>query len=314
MNCINYTYKRVQSSGTPKDARTHFSLEAMIWVFIPAYNEEHAIEDLLRNIHELLENKPHQILVVDDGSRDETPNILKRLTQELPLTVMTHTTNRGLGETERDGFEYIAWTAEPDDLLVRVEGDGTHGTTYIESLIAKLEEGYDVVNTSRFQEGGKQMGVNAYRSFISRCANLFMKVLFGIEGMKDYSCGFRAYRVGVLRQAFQLMGSEFLQLRGLGFTSTLEIVVKLSLVGCRFAEVPFVLRYDMKQGPSKMVSSITTLGYLTMAVMHHWPFGGWRQRYREIGKAFRFDRQKAMRHFAKPESKPLNGSTLTCVE
>lgn len=286
----------------------------MIWVLIPAYNEEHAIESLSRSIHELLEGKPHRILVVDDGSRDETPNILKRLTKELPLTVMTHTTNRGLGETERDGFEYIAWTAEPDDILVRVEGDGTHGTKYIESLIAKLEEGFDVVNTSRFQEGGKQLGVNGYRALISRCANLFMKILFGIEGMKDYSCGFRAYRVRMLRDAFELLGSEFLQLRGLGFTSTLEIIVKLNLIGSRFAEVPFVLRYDKKQGPSKMVSSITTLGYLTMAVMHHWPFGGWRQRYREVGNAYRFDRVKAVEHYSKIESHPSNGSTLTCVE
>ena len=48
------------------------------------------------------------------------------------------------------------------------------------------------------------------------------------------------------------------------------------LLGAKFAEVPFMLRYDQKASDSKMVSSITTLGYLVMAVMYHWPWGGWR--------------------------------------
>lgn len=276
----------------------------MIWIFIPAYNEELAIEQLLKMADQALEGRDYRMLVVDDGSRDATSKLLKKAKSNYPMEVLTHPTNRGLGETERDGFEYIAWNASPEDVLVRVEGDGTHGSQYIVDLIEKLGEGYDVVNTSRFQEGGNQLGVNFYRRTISRCANLFMKVLFGIEGMKDYSCGFRAYRVRMLRDAFQLLGSEFLQLRGVGFTSTLEIIVKLNLIGCRFAEVPFVLRYDKKQGPSKMVGSITTLGYLTMAVMHHWPFGGWRQRYREIGKAYRSNPEEAVEHFRRKESVP----------
>src|SRR5258708_1069238 len=113
------------------------------------------------------------------------------------------------------------------------------------------------------------MGVNGYRAALSLCANLFMKVVFDIPGVRDYSCGFRAYRTRVIKDAVSIFGNSFIQLRGLGFTSTLEIMVKLKILGCRFAEVPFVLRYDQKLSESKMVSSLTTLGYLLMGVLYH---------------------------------------------
>ena len=184
-----------------------------------------------------------------------------------------------------------------DDVIVRVEGDDTHDPQYIFVLLDKLASGFDVVNTSRFQPGGGQMGLDAYRSFISRCANLFMKVVFPVTGLWDFSCGFRAYRGRVIQDAVQIFGNNFIQLRGMGFTSTLEMVVKLHVMGCRFAEVPFVLRYDRKRGASKMVGSITMLGYLLMALLYHWPFGGWRVQYRGLAAVYRADPAAAITQF-----------------
>ena len=100
-----------------------------------------------------------------------------------------------------------------------------------------------------------------------------------------------------IQDAIRIFGNNFLQLRGLGFTSTLEMVVKLHLLGCRFAEVPFMLRYDQKASPSKMVSSITTLGYLTMAILYHWPAGGWASQYRGLRRIYRQDRNAALMRF-----------------
>ena len=57
--------------------------------------------------------------------------------------------------------------------------------------------------------------------------------------------------------------------------------MKLKLIDATFSEVPFVLRYDQKKSESKMVSSVTTLGYLIMAFLYHWPFGGWRLSYKK---------------------------------
>ncbi len=202
----------------------------------------------------------------------------------MPLHVLRHKLNRGLGETSRDLFEYVAEVCEPDDVIVRMDCDDTHGPEFIPSMIAKLEEGHDVVIASRFQPGGGQTGVSAYRALVSRCANLFMKVLFPIKGIREYSCGFRAYRAGIIQEAVNFYGNDFIQLKGLGFTCTLEKLVKLKLLAARITEVPFMLRYNQKQSQSKMVGGVTTLGYLTMVLLYYWPIGGWSRRMRRLKK------------------------------
>ena len=271
----------------------------MIWVLLPAYNEEDSLPRLLPKIDAALTDRrqTYHIVVVDDGSLDGTPEVLEEWANTLPLTVITHPLNRGLGETERDGFEYISAHCAPDDLIVRMDCDDTHDPAYIFDLLAKIDEGYDVVNTSRFRPDGGQVGVSTYRATVSRVANLFMYVVFRIPGTRDYSCGFRAYRGKVIQDAIRVFGNHFIQLRGLGFTSTLEMIVKLYLLGCRFADVPFVLRYDQKRSSSKMVSSVTTLGYLIMAVLYYWPFGGWLSQYRGLRELYRQDPEKAVERF-----------------
>lgn len=271
----------------------------MIWIVLPAYNEQQALPKLLPKLDAALKKngEPYRLVVVNDGSSDATPEILARFADSLPLDVVTHPINRGLGETERDGFEFVAARCTDGDVIVRVEGDDTHDPEYIFVLLQKLATGFDVVNTSRFQPGGAQLGVDAYRALISRCANLFMKTMFPIAGLRDFSCGFRAYRARVIVDAIRVFGDDFVQLRGMGFTSTLEMVVKLNLLGCRFAEVPFVLRYDLKESGSKMVGSITTLGYFLMALLYHWPFGGWRSRYRGLAELYRRDPGAAVEKF-----------------
>lgn len=99
--------------------------------------------------------------------------------------------------------------------------------------------------------------------------------------MKEYSCGFRGYRAEKIKEAIGFYGNDFIQLKGLGFTCTLEKLVKLKLINARFGEVAFVLRYDQKQGISKMVGSVTTLGYIVMTLLYHWPFGEWRTSVRK---------------------------------
>lgn len=267
----------------------------MIWVFLPAFNEQESLKALLPKIKSLFEarNTDYQVVVVNDGSDDETGKILEEYSGNIPLHIITHPINRGLGETERDGFEYISGMASREDIIVRFDCDDTHEPEYIFNLVDKLNGGFDVVNTSRFQPGGGQTGVDAYRAFISRSANYFMKFLFGIDGVYDYSCGFRAYRAHIIQDAIAIFGNYFIQLRGLGFTCTLEMIVKLHIMGCRFAEVPFVLKYDQKKSQSKMVSSITTLGYFTMAFLYHWPFGGWKKQYSGLSRLYPTDPQAA---------------------
>lgn len=271
----------------------------MIWVILPAFNEEVALGRLLPKIDSELSKLKldYRIIIVNDGSIDQTTEVLKLSSQKYNLSVISHPINRGLGETERDGFEYAADRCADDDVIIRLDCDDTHEPEYFNKLINEINKGYDVVTASRFQPGGRQLGVNAYRSFISYCANLFMALLFHIKGIKDYSCGFRAYRGKVIKYALRIFGNGFIQLKGLGFTSTLEILVKLNLLGCRFKEIPFVLRYDQKASSSKMITSITTLGYLTMVFLYYCPLGGWRGYYCQLAKVFHENPEVAVNLF-----------------
>lgn len=255
-----------------------------VFVLLPAYNEEASIEPLLRNLADAAQSLSAKvrIIVCDDGSLDRTAEMLTRAAQTMSIYIITHKINRGLGETIRDLLEYAAEQAAPEDVIIRMDCDDTHEPQYMEKMLNKLDEGFDVVTASRFLPGGGQEGVNRYRAIVSRGANLFMRIFFPIKGLQEYSCGYRAYRAEVIQRALKLYGNNFIQLKGLGFTCTLEKLVKLKMIGARFAEVPFVLRYDKKMSGSKMVSSITTLGYIVMVVLYYWPFGGWLIRYRQF--------------------------------
>jgi dolichol-phosphate mannosyltransferase len=270
----------------------------MIHIFIPVFNEEASIEKLIKSIYSEFEhqNKKFTLLIVDDGSTDNTSSIIKKFTSKTNFSIITHNLNKGLGDSERIGFETLAMKSHPEDIIIRVEGDDTHDAKYIFSIINKLSEGYDIVNTSRFQKGGGQKGISNYRSFISYGANIFMKFILRVKNVKDFSCGFRGYKAQALQDAFAIYGNSFLQLRGLGFTATLEILIKMKMLGCRFAEVPFELRYDQKRSSSKMVGSITAFGYLVMAVLYHWPFGGWRVSYNHIRKGYKKNREVLLKN------------------
>jgi dolichol-phosphate mannosyltransferase len=238
----------------------------MIYVVLPAYNEEHALPELAVKIQRVMHEMQasYRIVVVNDGSRDRTAEVLERLCPRHPIHVIPHKYNRGLGETIRDGFEYVAEVASPHDVLVRMDCDDTHDPRYIPAMVKKLEEGYEVVATSRYAPGGGQIGVDWYRRAMSRIANFIMKSVFPIPGLWEYTCGYRAYRVSLIQDAIRIFGNRFIDLKGMGFTGTVEKVIKCKMMGARVAEVPFVLRYDRKMSSSKVVTSITTLGYLTL--------------------------------------------------
>lgn len=259
----------------------------MIYILLPAYNEEDALAPLMEKLQRALgpAGLAYRVVVVNDGSRDRTGEILDELSHRHPIHVLTHKYNRGLGETARDGFEYIAETGSPDDVVVRMDCDDTHDPKYIPSLIAKLGEGYEVAVASRYVPGGGQLGLDWYRRTISRCANLLLKAVFPIPGVKEYTCGFRAYRVALIQDAIEIFGNRFIDLKGMGFTGTVEKMIKCRMMGARVGEVPFVLRYDQKMSASKVVTSITTLGYLVLIAKYcvYWGDIG-REWKRKIGE------------------------------
>ncbi|HIO67050.1 MAG TPA: glycosyltransferase [Flavobacteriales bacterium] len=259
----------------------------MIYILLPAYNEEVSFELMFPKIDSFFKDVAkidYHMIVCNDGSTDTSLALLEEYKKTLPITILNHRINRGLGETIRDLFELAAQMSNDDDIFIRMDCDDTHEPQYIQGMIDKIHEGNDVVVASRFVPGGGQEGLVGFRKFLSMMANRFMKFFFPIKGLREYSSGFRAYRADVIKTAIKVYGNNFIQLKGIGFTCTLEKMVKLKHLGAKFGEAPFVLKYDQKISESKMVASITTLGYMILVILNYWPFGGWRSQYKNIKK------------------------------
>lgn len=264
----------------------------MYFILLPAFNEEDSIDNLfikLKHYFEDVLKLDYKIVICNDGSSDKTYEKVKAFKDQMPIVVIDHKLNRGLGETARDLFEWAAENSSNDDFIIRLDCDDTHEPEFIGGLIDKVNQGCDVVIASRFVEGGGQTGLSWSKRTVSRAANYFMKFFFPIKGLKEYSSGYRIYRASVIKDAIDFYGNSFIQLKGLGFTGTLEKIVKLKIMGAKFCEAPMILRYDQKVSSSKMVGSITTLGYFTMVVMYYWPWGGWKRTYGKLWKQYKQD-------------------------
>lgn len=236
------------------------------WVVLPAFNEEHDLPELLKRIDEAMDESglAFELLLVDDGSTDRTRQVAEQWAEKLPLRVMGHERNQGLGATLRDGLRWACDLAEEADVIITLDADNSHSPELILRMVRLIREGHDVVIASRFTRGSRVRGVPFHRRILSRAAGVLLKVLFPIPGVRDYTCGYRAYHAGVL-QAVTASDPRFFEQDG--FQVMVDILLKLrknkDLV---FGEAPLILRYDHKQGESKMDVIGTTRETLQLVV------------------------------------------------
>jgi dolichol-phosphate mannosyltransferase len=193
---------------------------------------------------------PYRIVVVNDGSKDSTGQIAAEYARDLPLIIETHSVNLGLGATLRDGLLKAIALAHPDDIVVTMDADNSHNPELIPRMGRLIREGNDVVIASRYQPGSKTRGVPGYRRLLSIVGSLLFRLFLPVQGVRDYTCGFRAYRAGALRAGLEHHGKAMFDQQG--FQCIVDLLLKLRTLGLIFTEVPMVLRYDLKEGASKM--------------------------------------------------------------
>ena len=227
-------------------------MNSRVIVVLPAYNEEANIGGLLRHILKSLiaAHPDFSVIVVDDGSSDGTASILNQLRGELPLTVERHARNQGLGATLRDGLKLASDSAGARDVIVTMDADESHDPGLMLRMVDMVNEGFDVVIASRYQRGSRVVGLSLTRRAVSWLASRFMRTLFPTPGIRDYTCGYRAYSASALKQAYGRYGDQFVNQAG--FQCMVDVLLKLRRMPLRFGEVPMVLRYDLKRGNSKM--------------------------------------------------------------
>jgi dolichol-phosphate mannosyltransferase len=225
----------------------------MIVVVLPAYNEAEALPPLLRRLHGVSVGhfgSALSVIVVDDGSSDGTAEAARSAADGLDVRVVAHPENRGLNEAIRTGLLAALEQVGEDDIVITMDADDTHAPGLISRMTMLVEEGNDVVVASRYAPGGRVLGVPLSRRILSRGASLLFRVVYPVAGVRDYTCGYRAYRAGLLKAAFARWGDEFISEPG--FSCMVDILLKLSRLDAVVTEAPLVLRYGRKPGKSKM--------------------------------------------------------------
>src|SRR3974390_271035 len=156
-------------------------------IVVPLYNEEANVTPLYVRLTQVMEefDEPYEIVFIDDGSRDDTANILHRISaSDSRVRVVMLRRNFGQTAALKAGFD-----AARGDIIISMDGDLQHDPEEIPAFVAKLEEGYDIVSGWRAQRRDKWVT----RRLPSRIANWMMAKLSGVA-LHDFGTTFKAYR------------------------------------------------------------------------------------------------------------------------
>ncbi len=237
-----------------------------VFVVLPVYNEAESLGPLLERFESVAVAgvRIAKVIVVDDGSSDESLNVARGFEDRLPLEIVRHSSNQGLGPTIQDGLTRAAEHAGPHGVIVSMDADNTHPPELIPAMLAALSDQRDVVIASRYRPAARVEGLSATRVLASYGARFLFQVMIPVPRVRDYTCGFRAYRARTLQVALEKNGRRLTSERG--FACMADILLSLVASGARCGEVPFVLNYDRKGGPSKMNVPRTALGIFKLAL------------------------------------------------
>lgn len=185
---------------------------------IPIYNEEQHLADVLQKVRRY----SSRILVIDDGSTDRTPELLKN---ESDLEIITHPQNRGYGAALISAFE---WAATQDlDVLVTMDCDGQHEPARIPVLLEAIHD-VDIVSGSRYlRDFHQDTTAPQDRRQINRLITSELNEQFDLN-LTDSFCGFKAYRREALRR---------LNISETGWGMPLELWVQAAFHQLRIKEV-----------------------------------------------------------------------------
>lgn len=226
-------------------------------IMIPAYNEEANIEHVVDRL--VKEFPQYDYVVINDGSRDKTGEILRRRHYRyLDLAV-----NLGLSGGFQAGIKYAC--AKGYSYAVQLDGDGQHRPEYIAAMKEKMDEGYDIVIGSRF--------VNSQKSFSMRMvgSSLIETAIHVTTGavIKDPTSGMRMFNKKMIR--------EFA--RGLNYGPEPDTISYLIKRGARVAEVPVIM--DERAGGASYLTPVRAARYMIQMLVSIWFIQSFRRRERE---------------------------------
>jgi glycosyltransferase involved in cell wall biosynthesis len=206
-----------------------------ISIVVPAYNEGARIENALDRIFSCAEQKgwDAEVLVVDDGSTDDTASVVERWMVAYPrLHLIQNPGNRGKGYSVRNGLLQAA-----GEIVMFTDADLSAPMEEAERLFRAIHEGADVAIGSRWLDRARQtIHQPLYRQFFGRCFNWITRTVMGLP-FKDTQCGFKAFRRSAAQVIFRLQTIE-----RWGFDP--EILFIAQKLGYEIREVPVTWGHD----------------------------------------------------------------------
>jgi len=221
-----------------------------ISAFFPCYNDATTIGDLVLQTDDVLRRltDDHEIIVVNDGSRDESAEVLRSLRVRVDrLRIVTHDTNRGYGAALRSGFAHAT-----KDLVFYTDGDGQYDVSEIPILLMLLTDDTHFVNGAKMTRHDPP-----YRVFIGNLHRFITRWLFWLP-ISDVDCDFRLIRRSIL---------EKIALHSNSGSICVELVKQSQRAGAHFREVS-IHHFARKSGASEFFTLRQILAtYADLAVM-----------------------------------------------
>jgi glycosyltransferase involved in cell wall biosynthesis len=204
-----------------------------ISVFFPAYNDAGTIASMIvladRTLRRLTDD--YEVIVVNDGSRDHTAQVLSELESIYPrLRVIHHPSNRGYGSALRTGF-----ASASKDWVFYTDGDAQYDVRELEKLVPLMTEDVEVVNGYKISRSDP-----VHRIIVGNIYRWIIRLAFGIK-IRDVDCDFR-----LVRRA----GYSRVRLSSTSGTICVEMIKSFQDAGLRFAEAP-VTHYHRAYGKSQ---------------------------------------------------------------
>jgi dolichol-phosphate mannosyltransferase len=233
---------------------------------IPAYNEHENIPNLLADMAPRVRELGARVIFVDDGSSDGTAETIEEYSDGLPVSIVRHQVNRGLGTAINSGLRAALGESQDDDAIVTLEADNTSDLDDLPRMLELFAQGYDVVLASVYAPGGRILGVAPWRLTASKAVSNVFRYTGGLREIHTLSSLYRVYRAGTLRRAADTYG--YLLVREPGFAANVELLLKLYNAGARVSEVPTVNDWSRRLGNSKMSLRPTVLAYGRLMAAH----------------------------------------------
>ena len=196
-------------------------------IVMPAYNEEDTVEKTLGTLSDHLDAQGFrfEILVVNDGSADNTGAVINQAAQSNPrIKRIDNEGPNGFGFAIRRGLD-----AYSGDAVAIVMADGSDAPKDVAAYFTSINEGFDCAFGSRFAKGAEIKGYPPVKLFLNRIANRFISMLVG-KPYNDFTNGFKCYRREVIDDMQPLISGQF--------NITIELAVKAVRGGWRYSVTP----------------------------------------------------------------------------